>query len=241
MHNQPLLPQSGFMMAFPKVIRYQFTQLVCTQSRFTMRIPLWIKMSYTLLVMVIIPVYWRDLGPANFLWFSDIALILLVPALWLENRLISSTMAVGVLFLESVWVLDFISGGNIIRIAAYMFDPELETHIRILSGLFHLVLPPLLFYLLYRLGYDRRALALQMLIAAVTLPITYLVTEPESNINWVYGLAEPQQILPPLLYLVLLFLALTVCIYLPSHWLFKRFFSHRRNNQGVGVRPAQQH
>ena len=195
-----------------------------------MKIPLWLKISYTLLVAVIIPVYWRDLGPENFLWFSDIALILLVPALWLENRLISSTMAVAVFFLESVWVLDFISGGNIISIAAYMFDPELEMHIRILSGLFHLVLPPLLFYLLYRLGYDKRALPLQMLITAVVLPVTYLVTEPERNINWVYGIAEPQDVLPPLLYLGLVFVVLTLFIYIPSHFLFRRFFSHRGDN-----------
>ncbi|CAN0542991.1 unnamed protein product, partial [Ectocarpus sp. 12 AP-2014] len=75
------------------------------------KIPLWLKISYTLMVLVIIPVYWRDLGPANFLWFSDIALFALVAALWLENRLINSTMAVAVLFLESAWVLDFLTGG----------------------------------------------------------------------------------------------------------------------------------
>lgn len=191
------------------------------------KIPLWLKISYTLMVLVIIPVYWRDLGPANFLWFSDIALFSLVAAVWLESRLINSTMAVAVLFLESVWVLDFFTGGNLIQISAYMFDPETEMHIRILSGLFHISLPPLLLYLLVQLGYDERALLLQIIIALMVLPVTYLFTKPEDNINWVYGPAGPQELLPNALYLALLAMVLIVVLYIPSHLLFKRFFSHK--------------
>lgn len=191
------------------------------------KIPLWLKISYTLMVLVIIPVYWRDLGPANFLWFSDIALIALVAAMWLENRLINSTMAVAVLFLETVWVLDFLTGGNLIQISAYMFDPETDTHIRILSGLFHMALPPVLLYLLVKLGYDQRALLLQTIIALVVLPVTYWLTEPEDNINWVYGPVGPQDMLADYLYLALLAGVLIVVLYLPSHLLFKRFFSHQ--------------
>lgn len=191
------------------------------------KIPLWLKISYTLMVLVIIPVYWRDLGPANFLWFSDIALFALVAALWLENRLINSTMAVAVLFLESAWVLDFLTGGNLIQISAYMFEPDTEMHIRILSGLFHLSLPPVLLYLLVRLGYDKRALWLQTIIALIVLPVTYQVTQPEDNINWVYGPAEPQDVLPDLLYLILVATVLILVIYIPSHLFLKRFFSRR--------------
>lgn len=191
------------------------------------KIPLWLKISYTLMVLVIIPVYWRDLGPANFLWFSDIALFSLVAAVWLESRLINSTMAVAVLVLESVWVLDFFTGANLIQISAYMFNPETEMHIRILSGLFHISLPPLLLYLLVRLGYDERALLLQIIIALMVLPVTYLLTKPEDNINWVYGPAGPQELLPNALYLALLAAVLILLLYIPSHLLFKRFFSHK--------------
>lgn len=205
-------------------------------------IPLWLKVSYTLMVLVIIPVYWRDLGPANFLWFSDIALIALVPALWLENRLLGSTMAVAVFLLESLWVLDFLTGGHLIRIAAYMFDSDLELYIRFLSGLFHWALPFTLLYLLVRLGYDKRALPLQVFIAAIVLPVTYLFTDPEKNINWVFGWAEPQDVMPPLAYLGLLFLVLIVTVYLPSHWLFNRFFGQGRcrpeRNNGLRCRGS---
>lgn len=190
-------------------------------------IPLWLKISYTIMVLVIIPVYWRDLGPANFLWFSDIALFSLVAALWFENRLINSTMAVAVFFLESAWVLDFLTGGNLIQISAYMFDPDTAMHIRIISGLFHITLPPVLLYLLVKLGYDKRALLLQTIIALVVLPVTYWVTEPENNVNWVYGPAGQQNVLPDYLYLVILATVLIVFLYLPSHLLFKRLFSHK--------------
>ncbi len=187
-------------------------------------IPSWLKLGYTLLVCIIVAVYWRVLGASNFLWFSDIALISLVVAVWLENRLIASIMAVSVLFLELGWVVDFLSGGRLMSVAAYMFAEDEPWLIRLLSGAFHLLLPPLLLYLLLRLGYDRRAFLLQSIIAMIVLPLTFVLTGPEDNINWVYGLGGPQTLLPPLLYLTLFFLALVFLVYLPSHLLFKRFF-----------------
>lgn len=193
-----------------------------------MRIPLWLKISYTLMAVIIVPVYWRDLGPANLLWFSDIALIVLVPALWLENRFLASTMAVGVLLLELAWVLDLLTGGNLIQIAAYLFEEDTETHIRVLSALFHFALPPVLIFMLIRLGYDRRAFPAQVVLSLIVLPITYLVTDPsENNINWVFGPAEPQNLLHPWLYLTLLMATLTLFVYYPSHLVFKRFFPVR--------------
>src|SRR5438045_5250821 len=70
-------------------------------------IPLGLKIGYTLFVCVLVPIYWRQYGPANFLWFSDIALLAMVPALWLENALIASTMAVSIIFFEAIWNIDF--------------------------------------------------------------------------------------------------------------------------------------
>lgn len=52
-------------------------------------------------------------------------------------------MAVSVLLLELLWLLDFISGGNITGIAEYMFAErdQLALYLRILSSLFHLPAP----------------------------------------------------------------------------------------------------
>jgi hypothetical protein len=59
----------------------------------TGHIPVWIKVVYTLYLCVLVPVYWTHYGPQNFLWFSDIALLTIAAALWLESPLLASTMA----------------------------------------------------------------------------------------------------------------------------------------------------
>ena len=190
-------------------------------------IPLWIKIGYTALVALIVPVYWRRYGPKNFLWFSDIALLTLVVALWIESALLTSMMAVSVLPLELLWNLSYISGlvtGRQIKgLTGYMFNRKYSLFLRSLS-LFHVILPPLLLFVLWRLGYDSRALVLQTLAAWVVLPITYLA-KPQENINWVYGLgAEPQKGMHPLLWLGLLMFLYPLCVYLPTHLLLRAIF-----------------
>ncbi len=61
------------------------------------RIPLLVKILFTLFVAVLVPYYWAFYGPANFLWFCDIALLATVAALWLENRFLASMQLVAVL------------------------------------------------------------------------------------------------------------------------------------------------
>jgi hypothetical protein len=100
-------------------------------------IPLGLKVVYTIFVCALVPIYWREYGPANFLWFSDIALLALVPALWLENALLVSMLAISVVFFEALWNLDFFfrlaTGKPLIGLSAYMFDPRIPLFIRGLS------------------------------------------------------------------------------------------------------------
>ena len=192
-------------------------------------IPIWLKIAYTIFVTVLMPIYWRQYGPANFLWFSDIALLLAVPALWLENSLLVSMAALSVLLLELVWNIDFwfrlATGKTLIALSAYMFDPKIPLFIRGLS-LFHVILPLIIVWLLYRLGYDPRAWFWQTLVAILVLPLSYFVSNPAENINWVYGFGEkPQTTLPPLAFLAFLMLGFPVVIYLPMHFLLNRIFS----------------
>ena len=70
-------------------------------------IPPGLKIIYTLFVCALVPIYWRQYGPTNFLWFSDIALLALVPVLWLENALLVSMLAISVVFFEALWNVDF--------------------------------------------------------------------------------------------------------------------------------------
>jgi hypothetical protein len=134
-----------------------------------------------LFVGLIVPLYWRRYGPANFLWFSDIALLTTLFALWLESPLLASMMALAVTLPELAWSLDFffqrISGKSAIGLSAYMFDPAIPLGLRALS-LFHVGLPILLVWLVYRLGYDNRALIGQTLLAGVVLPLSRFFSDP---------------------------------------------------------------
>ena len=53
-----------------------------------MRIPLWLKIGWTLWLGVWMPYYWMQYGPQNFLYFCDIANLLIGLALWLESPLL---------------------------------------------------------------------------------------------------------------------------------------------------------
>ena len=191
-------------------------------------IPLGLKIVYTVFVCVLVPIYWRQYGPANFLWFSDIALLAMVPALWLENALIASTMAVSIIFFEAIWNIDFFTrlatGKSLIGLSAYMFDPKIPLFIRALSC-FHIGLPVLLLWALHRLGYDRRAFLCQTILALVVLPLSYLFSNPRENVNWVYGFGETaQRTLPAPIFLALVMLIYPIAIYLPAHLLFGKIF-----------------
>lgn len=194
-------------------------------------IPLWLKIAYTLFVAVLVPVYWTRFGPAHFLWASDIALLAMVAAVWRESRLITSTVAVAVLLPELAWNLDFftrlIAGHGLTGLdaTAYMFNPAQPLWLRGLS-LFHVFLPLLIVWMLYRLGYDRRAWLAATLVSWVVLPATYLITDPARNINWVFGLGDtPQTWLPAPLYLMGLMLLLPLCVYLPTHLVLQKAFA----------------
>lgn len=191
-------------------------------------IPLWLKIACTLFLCVLVPAYWVRYGPANFLWFSDIALLVSTVALWLENRLLASMMAVGALLPEALWNVGFFTrlttGKSITSLTDYMFDARYSRSLRGLS-LFHVALPLLLVWMVARLGYDSRALIAQTIVAWVVLPVTWLATDPARNINWVFGPGrQPQRRIPPLVYLALLMLFFPLAVYLPTHLVLDAWF-----------------
>ena len=191
-------------------------------------IPISLKISYTLFVCLLVPIYWRQYGLVNFLWFSDIALLVLVPALWLESPLLISMMALAVVLPELAWNVDYFfrlaTGVSLIGLTSYMFDATIPPFIRGLS-LFHVALPVILIWMLSLLGYDDRALLWQTLVAAAVLPLSYFLSNPRENVNWVYGLGEkPQTKVPAPLFVLFLMLLFPVGVYLPTHLLLDRIF-----------------
>jgi len=183
---------------------------------------------FTALTAVIVPVYFVKHGPANFLWFSDIALFGVLLALWLEDPFIASMMALAVLLPETVWVASFTSGllfgRTVSTLAAYMFDEAIPRYLRALS-LFHLALPPALLWMLYRYGYDERALPAQTVLGWLVLPASLAFAPPEKNINWVRGFGHPPASpLPGRWHFAAMMIAYPLLVYLPTHLLLAALF-----------------
>ncbi len=137
-----------------------------------------------------IPTYWIAYGPANFLWFSDVSLFLTYLAVMGEVPLLASMAAVGGLVLESLWIIDFflilLFDIHWIHLVDYMFNSSLALPLRGIS-FFHLLLPPLYIYLIRKLGYDKRAWLFQSALMWMLLLLTWILTNPEKNINWVFN------------------------------------------------------
>jgi hypothetical protein len=194
-----------------------------------MIIPLWIKIVFTLYVAVVVAVYARKYSLSNFLWFSDIALLATVPALWLESSFLASMMAVGVLLPEFLWNAGFfgqlLTGRRLTGLTDYMFDRRIPPYLRALS-LFHVFLPVLLLWMVHVLGYSPAAWIAQTFFTWALLPVIYFFTSPEENVNWVFGPGgKPQKAIPPPVYLGLLMIGFPLLVYIPTHFLLLWLFS----------------
>jgi hypothetical protein len=194
-------------------------------------LPRLLKIGHTAFVATLVPTYWRQYGPGNFLWFSDVALLTSVPALWLESRVLSSTQAAAVLVPESVWAVDYASGllngKTPVGLATYMFDGRIPAFVRSLS-LFHLWLTPLLVSVVARRGYDARAFRYQTFITWAILLASWRMTDPRENVNWVHS--RPDVIRTPTAraaFVVGLAAAIPLGFILPAHLLLKRLFGER--------------
>jgi hypothetical protein len=184
-------------------------------------IPVWLKLADTAFVAVLVVIYARTWGWANFLWFSDIALILSVPALWLESPLLASMMALAVLLPDGLWIVSYFSqlltGKRVIGLADYMFDATKPRGLRALS-LFHLWLPILLLWTVTKVGYAHEALIGMTLLCWVVLLICFFFTDPNENINWAFGFGGRRQSRRSArLQLLLTMAAFPLVVYLPTH------------------------
>jgi hypothetical protein len=194
-----------------------------------MRIPPWFKVLWTLAVIVWVPIYWRQYGLQNFLFFCDLGNLLITAGLWLESPLIFSWQASGLLFFQTAFTIDLIgtaiSGRHWIGGIEYMFDPQIPLAIRLLS-LFHVVAPASLLWGIWRLGYDSRGWKYQTLTAWIVVPINYF-WRPEYDVNWARGpFFREQHVMPGFAYLLLYLIIVPAVIYYPTHrfllWLTQR-------------------
>ena len=119
-----------------------------------------------------------------------------------------------------------LTGGHLFGGTEYMWDPRFSLPLRLLS-LFHLVWPALLWWALRRVGYDRRALLAQALLALVVLVVSRVV-QPDANIN--FARADPfthRSWGPAPVHVGLTALALVGLVYAPTHALLRRVMPRR--------------
>ena len=196
-----------------------------------MPLPLWLKIGWTVWLLVWTPLYWRQYGAQNFLYFCDIGNILIGIGLWLESALIVSWVACGVLLFQSLYTIDLLgtllTGHHLIGGTKYMFDPHLSLAIRLLS-LFHIVTPPLLLWAIGRSGYDPRGWKLQTLMTWIVIPINYF-WRPEQDVNWARGLFyREQHVVPGIVYLLAYLVSVPLLVYFPTHLLLARWVTPRK-------------
>jgi hypothetical protein len=193
------------------------------------RLPLALKLAYTAFMAVLVPTYGWYYGPTNFLYFCDIALILTLVGIWTERALPVSMGAVGILAPQVIWVADFAAGlfgMPLTGMTDYMFKQENSAFLRGLS-LFHGWLPFLLVYLVWRLGYDRRAWAAWSALAVVVLAVCFFAMpapRPDPgltpvNINYVWGMSDiaAQTWMPAYAWFGLLVVGIPLALCGPTH------------------------
>ncbi len=196
-----------------------------------MRLPLWLKVGWTLWVAVWAPLYWKQYGAQNFLYFCDLGNFFIAIALWTERALLFSWQATGLLLFQILFTLDLLTallfGKHFIGGTEFMFDPAVPLFIRLLS-LFHVVTPPLLLWAIRRFGYDERGWKYQTLTTWIVAPINHF-WRPEHDVNWVRGLFyREQHTLPGLVYLMAYLIVLPLVIYYPTHLALRWWSKHWR-------------
>lgn len=181
-----------------------------------------LKIAWTAWLIVWAPLYYRQYGSQNFLYFCDLGNVLIAVALWTESALIFSWQAVGLLVFQALYIFDLLGAlifkFHVIGGTEYMFDAKLPLAVRLLS-LFHIVTPPVLLWAISKLGYDKLGWKLQTLTAWVVVPINFF-WRPQYNVNWARGLVREQHAVPGVLYLLAYLLVVPLAVYYPTHfWL----------------------
>ncbi len=152
-----------------------------------------------------------------------------------EHRLTLSVCLILVALPDFAWTVDVtvaaITGTYPIGATAYMFDPEIPKLVRLFSYQ-HVLLAPVLVFLLWCRGYDRRALPLAAVLVLMLYYLTYWLAKPATQVNWVWGpFGQEQSLLSPAVYPLFAAMVFSVVFLLPAHFLASRLLQQGRGNQ----------
>ena len=197
-----------------------------TQQMF--KVVRWVALAW---MVVWLPAYVRVWGWANLLHWCDAAVILTFVGLWLGSARLISSQALSALAAGLLWTANvgarLLVGRFFASGSEYMWDARFPLWVRLLS-FFHLLLPCVLIWSLWKLGYDRRGLRLQAAIA-LGLIVASRFLPPDLNMNWAYR--DPllgRSWGPAPVHLAVIWTGAVVLIYWPTHLVLARVFGRRQ-------------
>lgn len=194
----------------------------------------WIKASYTMFAGAAVAVFLTHAGGQY--WYAEFALVASVVALWYEQRLLASMTALAVLVPELAWTIGFLAlllgGVDPLGLARPLFETQMPLSVRLASAS-HVVVPTVLAWLVYRLGYDPRALRAQTFLAWIVLVLgVALAPALAGGVSGTLAMAARlrEAWLPGWLWVALLMITYPVVVYLPAHLLLQQLFgpAHHR-------------
>jgi hypothetical protein len=184
----------------------------------------WVSLLW---VAVWLPAYVRVWGWANLVHLCDVAVILGCAGLWWGSSLLISSQALSSLAAGLFWSLDvgwhLLTGRFLIGGTDYMWDTRYPLWVRLLSS-FHIGLPLALLWAMRKVGYDRRALALQ---AVITAALFVMARFLPADLNVNYAFRDPlfhRAWGPAPVHFAVIFVATVALVYWPTHLLFSRIF-----------------
>jgi hypothetical protein len=172
-------------------------------------LPRSLRVGYALWFTVWLIAYFEYFGWQFLLWFCCLANVYVLAGCVTQHPLWFSLAALSSTGVQLVYTLDFtllcFLGRSPTGATTYMLDPARPLVLRALS-MFHIWMPVLVLYAVRTLGYDRRALWIQTVVALCVLPACYFLFDPglhtndavmpivsglpfdrDFNINWVHS------------------------------------------------------
>lgn len=191
------------------------------------RLFLCVKWLSGIWLVIWIPTYSTYWGWSNFLHLCNVAVFLTCLGFLLESPLLLSSQALVSIFGNFLWVIEFlntlVTGHALFGGTEYMMDEQIPIWVRCLS-LYHFVLPLLLLWGLYCVGYDRGGWKLQ---STITLLVLFLsrFTDSTKNINFVFHDPLFQKTWGnALMHVMVIWFGLILIIYWPTHLVLDRVF-----------------
>ncbi len=203
---------------------------------------------FLLILYAALAIAWCRRYNAGFLlWFCDVALLLTALGLLFRSAALVTAELTAVLVFHLAWNIDFwlylLFGYSLTGATDYMFYPELNIAEKSLSFFNHAFVVPAAVYGVCVLGISRKAWLLQWLQTSLLFVLTYLLTRPEENINWMFGTVLSglsPGVIRPIFYYTLMILVPPLLIYFPINRLLAltdQYIRKRQRDQGTTLGP----